>query len=517
MKSKKKTCNIVLFAYFLSLIAILSIVLLDDRINDMDQIRCRIAPSPTGNLHVGTAHTALFNYLFAKHNHGTFILRIDDSDRVRSKKEFENNITESLKWLGIHWDEGADIGGPYASYRQSERNSTYKKYIDQLLRSDKAYYCYCTPEELKQEREKQEQLKEPPKYSGRCAHLTDKERKRLENEGRKPSVRFRTPHKIVKFHDLIRGDIEVDTSLFGDFVIARSNGSALLNISATVDDIEMHITHAIRGEDFLNLTPRQILLSEALGYRPPQFAHLSFLYAPDRTKLSKRHGATSITEYTDMGILPEAMVNYLATLGWSFSTGATKDHNKTVDIFTLDDAIRNFDITKVQKSAPIFDYEKLCWMNGEYIRMKTDQELIAILDTYARQTNLKLVNGQMAASQITNYKMKQILPLVKERMKTLAEFESLAGFFFARPQEFERPLKVSPLKVVAEALKSCDWNHDAMEKAIRAAAEAAGQKAKDVFMELRLAVTGKTVGPPLLESLEILGKEETFCRLNLAI
>jgi len=452
----------------------------------MDAIRCRVAPSPTGNLHVGTAHTALFNYLFAKHNQGTFILRIDDSDPVRSKKEFEGNIIDSLKWLGIDWTEGADIGGPHAPYRKSERMSSYKKYIDQLLQSDKAYYCYCSPDELKLEREKQEKAKEAPKYSGRCAKLTNEEKSIFEKEGRKPSVRFRTPHKIVKFHDLVRGDIDVDAGLFGDFVIARSDGSALLNIAATVDDIEMHISHAIRGEDFLNMTPRQVLLTEALGHKPPQFAHLSFLYAPDRTKLSKRHGATSITEYKDMGILKDAMVNYLATLGWSNPSG---------DVFTMEEAIQKFDITKVQSSAPIFDYEKLRWMNGEYIRMKSNEELKELL-----KRDDPLID--------------KILPLVKERMKTLTEFESLAGFFYEKPTKFEKPLSDQLVKLCQLVLSSCAWTHDAMEKAIRDTAEKENIKAKDLFMELRVAVTGKTVGPPLLESMEILGKDETLARLQ---
>ena len=468
----------------------------------MDRVRCRVAPSPTGNLHVGTAHTALFNFLFARHHKGVFILRIDDSDSVRSKKEYEENIIESLKWLGIEWDEGPDVGGKYGPYRQSERMDNYKKYLNRLLEENKAYYCYCTKEELENERKLQEAKKQPTKYSGKCAHLGKEGIRQLIHEGRKPVIRFRTPNKIVKFTDLIRGEISVNSNLFGDFVIARSDGSSLLNFAATIDDIEMKITHAIRGEDFLNLVPRQIVLFESLGYPTPVFAHLSFLYAPDRTKLSKRHGATSVTEYKEMGVLSEAIVNYLSTLGWSLISGDQKAQSGNPEIFSFGEAIKSFDITKVQKSAPIFDYEKLRWMNGEYIRNKSNKDL----------KNLLYHHVSMLTREYDGL-LDKILPLVKERMKTLNEFWSLAGFFFERPKEFVRPLKVSPLKVAREAIEKSEWNHDVMEKAIRDAADKAKLKAKDVFMELRVAVTGKTVGPPLLESLEILGREETLKRI----
>ncbi|MBU1326854.1 glutamate--tRNA ligase [Patescibacteria group bacterium] len=464
-------------------------------------VRTRIAPSPTGYLHVGTAHTALFNYLFAKHSSGVFILRIDDTDPLRSKKEYEDSILRGLKLLGIKWDEGADIGGPYGPYRQSERIGRYRQYIDQLLKQDKAYYCFCTPEELEKERKEQKEKKIPTKYSGKCSHLTKQQKEAFQNEGRKPVVRFRTPQKRIVFRDMIRGDIDVDASLFGDFVIARSDGSALLNFAATVDDIEMKITHVIRGEDFLNLTPRQLLLTEALGHPIPQFAHLSFLYAPDRTKLSKRHGATSVTEYIEMGILPEALVNYLMTLGWSMPKDTSQA--KPTDLFGVKEAVLSFTIEAVQKSAPIFDIEKLRWMNGEYIRAKSDKELKELI-----YQHLSILTREHDAL------VDKIIPLVKERMKTLAEFMSLAGFFFERPKAFERPLKDAHLKVGRVALESCAWNHDAMEKSIRDAADTAKLKARDLFMEIRIAVTGKTVGPPLLESLEILGKEEILERLN---
>ncbi len=467
----------------------------------MRTVRTRIAPSPTGNLHVGTAHTALFNFLFARHNKGTFILRIDDSDAQRSKKEYEDNIIQSLKWLGIHWDEGVEVGGPYEPYHQSKRKSTYNVYIEKLLKEDKPYYCYCTPEELEKERKEQEANHKPTRYSGRCSRLSEEEKRTYISLGRKPAIRFRTPSKRITFTDLIRGEISVDAGLFGDFVIVRSDGSPLLNIAATIDDIEMKITHTIRGEDFLNLTPRQILLTEALGYDSPQFAHLSFLYAPDRTKLSKRHGATSITEYKEMGILPEAMVNYLATLGWSLH--GVKDVPQS-DIFSLEEAIANFQLEQVQKSAPIFDINKLRWMNGEYLRQKSNQELKECIYQHVN-TLIQSKHDQI---------LDRIIPLIKDRMKVLSEFQSLAGFFFKRPKGFERPLKVQPLKVALEALEVSVWNHGTMEQAIRNGAEKAGFKAKDVFMELRVAVTGKTVGPPLLESLEILGKEETLARLT---
>ncbi len=461
----------------------------------MRKIRCRVAPSPTGNLHLGTAHTALFNYLFTKHNLGDFILRIDDSDKERSKNEFEKDIINSLKWLGITWDEGPDIGGSYSPYRQSERGSIYKKYLDRLLKENEAYYCYCTKEELEKERQEMEVKKIASKYSGKCKNLIPQEKKKFENEGRKGTIRLINPNKKVVFIDLIRGEITVDTSLFGDFVIARSDGSALLNFAATVDDIEMDISHAIRGEDFLNMVPRQLLIFEALGAKPPEFAHLSFLYAPDKTKLSKRHGATSVSEYREMGYLPEAMINYLGILGYSMSDGR--------EFFNLQDLIKDFDIKRVQKGMPIFNIDKLNWYDGNYIRRTQNPKLQAQI--------WKFYNKKYSEDLI-----EKTIPLIQERIKKLSDYLPLCEFFFKRPVNYEIDLKQNKdlLKRISDKLSQMKvWTASMIGKDLQELCNDMGMKASDFFMILRVAITGKKISPPLNESMEILGKEVVLDRL----
>jgi len=462
----------------------------------MRKIRCRVAPSPTGNLHLGTAHTALFNYLFAKHNLGDFILRIDDSDSERSKKEFETDIKISLKWLGITWDEGPDIGGLYGPYRQSERGSIYKKYLDRLLKEEKAYYCYCSKEELDKERQEMEVKKIASKYSGKCRNLTDNEKKKFEHEGRKGAIRLINANKKVSFVDLIRGEITVDTSLFGDFVIARSDGSSLLNFAATVDDIEMKITHTIRGEDFINMVPRQLLIFEALGIKSPEFAHLSFLYAPDKTKLSKRHGATSISEYRNMGYLPEAMINYLGILGYSMSDGR--------EFFSLADLIEDFDIKRVQKGMPIFNIDKLNWYNGNYIRK-------------SQISNLKSQIWEFYDKKYPQDLVEKTIPLIQERIKKLSDYLPLCEFFFKKPTSYEVDVtdKKELLGEIAGRLERLtDWKADLIGKEMQDLCTKLGMKTGDFFMTLRVAVTGKKISPPLNESMEILGKEEVIKRLR---
>jgi len=463
---------------------------------EITKIRCRVAPSPTGKLHLGTAHTALFNFLFAKHGKGTFILRIDDTDKMRSRKEFEEEIVSSLKWLGIVWDEGPDVGGPYAPYVQSQRSSSYQKYLDKLLQEKKAYYCFCTKEELEEERKEMETKKIPPVYSGKCLKRTNEEISQFEKEGRKAAIRLVNPNKKVTFHDLIRGEITVDSALFGDFVIVRSDGTALLAFAAAVDDIEMKITHAIRGEDFLNLVPRQILIYEALEEKPTEFAHLSFLYAPDKTKLSKRHGATSVSEYKEMGYLKEAMINYLGILGYSMSDGR--------EVFTLEELIADFDISRVQKSAPVFDLNKLNWYNGYYIRK-------------AQRSKLKDQIFNFFNKKYPEEKIEKILPLVVERIKTLKEFEMYADFFFRMPANYEIDLsaKKEILGKTLEALKTVsDWKADIIGAKMQEVATQNGVKNSEYFMTVRVTVTGKKISPPLNESMELLGKEEVLSRIK---
>jgi len=449
----------------------------------MMTVRTRIAPSPTGaDLHIGNAYTALINHVFAKKHGGKFIIRIEDTDRARLVDGAEKRILESLAWLGIPHDEGPDIGGPFAPYRQSERLDIYKKYAEELVQKGHAYYCYCTADRLTAMRKAQEAKHEAPMYDGLCKNrLTDDPPKR-----RKHVIRLNVPDEgTTIFHDVIRGDISFENKLIDDQVILKSDGYPTYHLGVVVDDHIMKITHIIRGEEWISSTPKHILLYKFFGWDVPQIAHVSVLRNPDRSKLSKRKNPVWVSVYKAKGYLPEAINNYLATMAWSYPGGQ--------DIFSVDDMVGKFRLEDIQTTAPIFDVEKLKWMNSKYLHESHINEFY---------------NGKYPEN-----KVKQIWPLVKERMKLLTEFESLAGFFFVRPKAFERPLKKDILAVGQKALAGSEWTHDAMEKSIRDAADAAKLKAKDVFMELRVAVTGKTVGPPLLESLEILGKEETLTRI----
>ncbi|HUD20361.1 MAG TPA: glutamate--tRNA ligase [Patescibacteria group bacterium] len=462
----------------------------------MSIVRTRIAPSPTGqDLHIGNAYTALINYVFAKKNNGQFIIRIEDTDRTRFVEGSEARILESLRWLGIPHDEGPDNGGPYAPYRQSERLDIYKKYAEELIAKGHAYYCFCTPERLAEMRQDQEAKHLPPMYDGLCKKLDPKEAKKRAAGGEKHVIRLNVPDDGVStFHDIIRGDISFENKLIDDQVLLKSDGFPTYHLGVVVDDHIMKITHIIRGEEWISSTPKHILLYQFFGWELPQFAHASLLRNPDKSKLSKRKNPVWVSDYKTKGYLPEAIKNYLATMAWAYPGGK--------DIFTVLEMTQKFTLEAVQTTAPIFDTEKLRWMNGEYLRMKSDAEIKDLIKNF--YTDEKLDDALLI----------NILPLIKDRMKLLSEFKSLAGFFFERPRELERPLQESALKIGRDALNNCDWNHDAMEKSIREAAEKGNVKAKDVFMELRVAVTGKTVGPPLLESLEILGKDETLKRLT---
>ncbi len=452
----------------------------------MSAVRTRIAPSPTGqDLHIGNAYTALINYVFAKKHGGQFIIRIEDTDRSRLVEGSEERILASLKWLGITYDEGP--------FRQSERLDIYKKYAELLVEKGHAYYCFCTSERLATMRKDQEAKHLPPMYDGLCKTLDIQKSKKRIAAGEKYVIRLTVPDDgVTTFHDIIRGDVSFENKLIDDQVILKSDGYPTYHLGVVVDDHSMKITHIIRGEEWISSTPKHILLYNFFGWDVPQIAHVSVLRNSDRSKLSKRKNPVWVSDFKAKGFLPDAIKNYLATMAWSFPDGR--------DVFSVDDMIAKFKLEDIQTTAPIFDTEKLRWMNGEYIRkMKLEDLKVLIYEFY---------NKKYPEKQI-----EKILPLLVERMKTLAEFESLAGFFFARPKELERPLKKNILAVGRKALTVSAWTHDPMEKSIRDAADLAKLKAKDVFMELRVAVTGKTVGPPLLESLEILGKEETLKRI----
>jgi len=429
----------------------------------MNSVRTRIAPSPTGqDLHIGNAYTALINYIVAKKNSGQFILRIEDTDRARLVEGSESSILASLKWLGIVHDEGP--------FRQSERLPIYQKHAEELVAKGDAYYCYCTQERLEQMRKDQEENHMPPMYDGLCKKIKGK---RVE----KHVIRLHVPDTgITVFTDLIRGEIRFENALIDDQVILKSDGFPTYHLGVVVDDHLMKISHIIRGEEWISSTPKHILLYDFFGWEKPVFAHMPLLRNPDKSKLSKRKNPVWVSDYKAQGFLPEAICNYLATMAWAYPDGR--------DIFSIEEMIKVFDLSQIKTTAPVFDVEKLRWINGKYLQ----------------EFHIHTFYG----SKYPEEKIKQIWPLVADRMKTLAEFESLAGFFF------ERPVKTPVTPEIRKALELCDWNHQAMEKAIRSIPG----KAKDVFMELRVAVTGKTVGPPLLESLEILGKEETLSRLS---
>lgn len=458
-------------------------------------VRTRIAPSPTGeDFHIGNAYTALINYVFATKHQGDFLVRIEDTDRARLVEGSEQRIFSSLEWLGIPHAEGPDVGGPHAPYRQSERLALYTSYVDQLIANGHAYYAFETPAELEAMRKEQEAQKKPPMYDGPSKYLSIAEAKARVEAGERYVVRLRVPDSGTStFVDAIRGEISFENVLIDDQVLLKSDGFPTYHLAVVVDDHLMGITHIIRGEEWISSTPKHILLYQFFGWEMPQFAHLSVLRNPDRSKLSKRKNPVWVSMYKEKGYLPEAIKNYLATMAWSYPDGR--------DIFSVEEMIAVFDIAKIQTTAPIFDIDKLRWMNGEYLRRKTDDELVALLTTFdARVTDSPV--------------LRSILPLVRERMKTLSEFWQLAGFFYEVPHEYDEALDKNLVTKLHEVLSGVsDWTHDSMEQAVRELATAQNQSAKTVFMQLRLAVTGKKVGPPLLESLEVLGKEESLRRL----
>ena len=453
-------------------------------------VRTRIAPSPTGmDLHIGNAYTALINYSFAKKHGGKFIIRIEDTDRARLVEGSEKNILSSLAWLGISHDEGPDIGGPYAPYRQSERLDTYKTHAEKLVADGHAYYCFCTPERLEQMRKDQEAKHLPPMYDGLCKRLDALVAKNRVVGGEKHVIRLNVPEEgTTSFRDVIRGDVSFENKLIDDQVLLKSDGYPTYHLGVVVDDHSMKISHIIRGEEWISSTPKHILLYQFFGWELPIFAHVSVLRNPDRSKLSKRKNPVWVSDYKAKGFIPEAMNNYLATMAWSYPGGK--------DIFSVSEMIKAFKLEDIQTTAPIFSTEKLRWMNGEYLRKKSDDEVILLIQDFYKE---KKYDGVL---------LRKILPLVKERMKLLSEFDTLAGFFFKAPPK--KPVQPE----IEKALRNSEWNHDAIEKTIRDTAGNLGLKAKDVFMDLRIAVTGNSVGPPLLESFEVLGKEETLVRLR---
>ena len=485
------------------------------------KIRVRIAPSPTGALHVGTARSALFNYLFAKKNNGSFILRIEDTDLERSDLKWTQEIIEELKWLGVAWDEGPDIDGKYGPYKQSQRLDIYEKYISRLLEEDKAYYCFCSEDELEAMRQEQMVRGVAPHYNGKCRGLTKEKTAELLEEKKPSVIRFKIPNKKVKFNDLIRGEVEFDAGLIGDIVIAKNLRTPLYNFAVVVDDYEMQISHVIRGEDHISNTPKQILMQEALGFDRPIYAHLPLILAPDRTKLSKRHGAVSIAEYREQGYLPEAMINFMALLGWN--PGTEKE------IFTLSQLSREFSIEKVQKPGAIFNIQRLDFINGLYIREKAIEKLTELCKPYLKSA------GLLIAGQVSDSKLEKIVEVSRTRMKKISDIVLLSDFFFKDKLDYDKNLlqwqgvgesaTKSSLLFSGKILSGInDWEIKNLEKELFSASEKFNleigypEKNKGYLLwPLRVALSGKQASASPFEIADILGKEKTLKRINEAI
>lgn len=476
------------------------------------KVRVRFAPSPTGYLHVGGARTALFNWLFAHHTGGTFILRIEDTDRARSADKYEKAIIEDLRYLGLDWDEGLDIGGRYGPYRQSQRLNLYKEYAYRLLKEGQAYYCYCTEEELEARRKEALRKGQTPRYDGRCRNLTKEEIERYEREGRRPTIRFKVPEEKVVVSDLVRGEVTFEADALGDFIILRSDGVAAFNFANIIDDMSMEITHVIRGEDHLSNTPRQILLYQALGAELPKFAHVSMILGPDRARLSKRHGATSIAEYRRKGYLPEALVNYLALLGWYPPDGK--------EIKSKKELTKEFSLGNISKSPAVFDNQKLGWMNGYYIRSAPLKRITDLAIPYLEEAGY--LKGRITPTR--KKWLLEVMGAIRTHLDYLAQIPKETELFFTKEIEISEEgrgiLKKESSKKVLFALKDrlkrikelTDKNFKPLMKGIE---KETGCKGKDLYLPIRVALTGQNRGPELCSILPILGKKECLKRLSL--
>ena len=478
------------------------------------EIRVRYAPSPTGDLHIGNARTALFNYLYAKHFNGKFIIRTEDTDSKRNVEGGEESQLTYLKWLGIEWDEGADIGGEYGPYRQMERLDIYQKYIDDLLERDLAYECYMTEEELEQEREEQRAKGQVPKYSGAHANLSQAEIDAFKKEGRKPAIRIRVPkNRTYTFNDIVRGNISIESSDYGDWVIVKKDGIPTYNFAVAIDDHLMEITHVLRGEEHISNTPRQMMIYDAFGWEAPTFGHMTLILNENRKKLSKRdqHILQFIEQYKTLGFLPEAMFNFITLLGWSPSGEE--------EIFSKEELIKIFDPNRLSTSAAIFDSKKLEWMNGEYIK-KAD------VDTVIELALPHLIKAGKIAPDADEQKLnwvKEIIALYQEQLRYGAEIVELTELFFKTDIHYDDAARevlseeqvVEVLQVFTDKLIHLDdFTAEQIKEQIKATQKETKHRGKKLFMPIRVATTGQTHGPELPKAIELLGKEIVLARLD---
>lgn len=478
------------------------------------EVRVRIAPSPTGHLHLGTARTALYNYLYARKNNGKFIFRLEDTDNERSNEKYTEDIIEGLKWLGLSWDEGPDVGGPYPPYRQTEKVDHYESIANKLLANGFAYLCYATQDELAQMKEEQKAKNLSIRYDNRFRNLSQEEKEKFEKEGRIPSIRFRIeePQK-VKWNDAVKGQIEVNSSdLGGDMIIVKSNGVATYNFAVVVDDMDMKMSMVMRGEDHIHNTAKQLLLFEALGEQAPHYAHTALIFDTEKRKLSKRkHGeSVHISKYREDGYMPEALVNYLAQMSWSPENGQ--------EIFSLDEACQWFDIKRVSKSPAVFDIDKLNWFNAHYLRSLPIDTIVARAKPYLKEFNL---------SEFDEARIKEMIELLRENLTRLCDIKDSAAFFFGNEVALDKEIEESVLnseeassvlKGLAGALDTIPFDDP---KGAKAVVDQLGKdlnlKGKKLYWPVRAALSGKTQGPDLGSIICILGKDKVGCRLEAAI
>jgi glutamyl-tRNA synthetase len=485
-------------------------------------VRVRYAPSPTGAPHIGGFRTALFDWLLARRTGGTFVLRIEDTDRSRYVPQSVEGQMEALRWLGLDWDEGPDVGGPYGPYFQSERLSLYQEAARRLIARGDAYECYCTPQRLDAMRTEQQRLKQPPGYDGRCRTEEGRAQAKAEaGEGASPVVRFRMPDEgETVFEDFLRGPITFRNELLDDFVILKSDSFPTYHLAMPVDDHAMEITHVIRAEEWLPSAPRHQCLFRALGYEMPVIIHVSLILGPDRAKLSKRHGAQSVLEYREQGYLPEAVFNFLALMGWSLD-------DKT-EIISREELVENFSLDRLIASPAVFNIEKLNWLNGEYMRAMPVERLADVLAAWLEKPESEGGLPSQVTRPIDRGYTRRIVPLVRERVKLLPEARDMMAFFYLPDgvdpdpdtllgKRFEddrsrAKLLLSEALLLAESMER--WATEFLERDFRDLAERLQVRAGDLFMLMRVAITGRTVSPPLFETMEVLGRERSVSRLR---
>jgi glutamyl-tRNA synthetase len=479
-------------------------------------VRVRYAPSPTGFPHVGNIRTALFNWLWARHTGGKFILRIEDTDVPRTVPGATEAIMDSLHWLGLDWDEGPVVGGKHVPYFQSQRLDLYQEAAEKLIRNGAAYYCYCSSERLDAMRQEQQKQKLATGYDRQCRELSTEQQVEQASRGIKPVVRFKTPTQgQTRFQDMLRGEVVFENSTLDDFVLLKSDGYPTYHLANIVDDHAMEISHVLRAEEWLSSTPRHVMLYQAMGYEPPQFAHLPMILGPDRSKLSKRHGATALTEYRDQGYLPETMLNFLALLGWSL--------DEKSELFTRQELLTQFSLDRISRTAAIFNREKLDWMNGVYIRNLSIEELTGRVFPFME----KGLPPDVRRPLDINY-VRQIVPLIQERISTLKDAAAYADFFFLDKLEYDSARLIgknttaesalTALQGAKEKLSSLEsFSPDLLEVTLRHLADDLGIKTGQLFNLLRIATTARDAAPPLFETMAALGKERCLKRINAAL